>query len=295
MAENDFDFGALKALKLAQYEKEYCKTAIVRKAGAAVIFVDYKLSGKKTPCVVLTFKKYAEAAKVFKDIKTSKEHFMKKTALAEITIGKAADGKEEITVDLKKGGISPAVLQLKGEDLFVNTIGMALKIIGGAEAELEPNDVPESESEETTNATANNNNSSKENVSKEQNSNQDASKLAQKEDRASKIALMKENVGKMEKAVGTTSKEKLEPNVLKYEAALAQLTKAAQADGVIDKDEQASIDELKAALESLKKSMNENNAAPQGKKLTEEQKGKIKENMTKINARLEAIVKNLGL
>jgi hypothetical protein len=294
MAENDFDFGALKALKLAQYEKEYCKSAIVRKAGAAIIFVDYKLSGKKTPCVVLTFKKYAEAAKVFKDIKTSKEHFMKKTALAEIIIGKGADGKEEITVDLKKGGISPAVLQLKGEDLFVNTIGMALKIIGGAEAELEPNDVPESESEETTNATANNN-SSKENISKEQNSNQDASKLAQKEDRASKIALMKENVDKMEKAVGTTSKEKLEPNVLKYEAALAQLTKAAQVDGVIDQKEQASIDELKAALENLKKSMNENNAAPQSKKLTEEQKVKIKENMTKINARLEAIVKELGL
>jgi hypothetical protein len=166
MAENDFDFGALKALKPAQYEKEYCKSAIVKKAGAAVIFVDYKLSGKKTPCVVLTFKKYAEAAKVFKDIKTSKEHFMKKTALAEITIGKGADGKDEITVDLKKGGISPAVLQLKGEDLFVNTIGMALKIIGGAEAEAEPDDSQEAEAEDAADA-ASNKTSGKENAAKE--------------------------------------------------------------------------------------------------------------------------------
>ena len=106
---------------------------------------------------------------------------------------------------------------------------------------------------------------------------------------------MKDNVGKMEKVVGTTSKEKLEPNVLKYEAALAQLIKTAQADGVIDKKEQASIDELKAALENLRKSMDENNATPQGKKLTEEQKDKIKENMTKISARLDAIVTKLGL
>jgi hypothetical protein len=106
---------------------------------------------------------------------------------------------------------------------------------------------------------------------------------------------MKENVGKMEKAVGTTPKEKLEPNVQKYEAALEQLTKAAQADGVIEKEEQASIVELKTALENLRKSMDENNATPQGKKLTEEQKVKIKENMEKINARLAAIAKNLGI
>jgi len=45
----------------------------------------------------------------------------------------------------------------------------------------------------------------------------------------------------------------------------------------------------------LRKSMDDNYASPQVKKLTEEQKVKIKEYMTKFCAILDAIVTKLGL
>lgn len=295
MAENGFDFGALKALKLAQYAKEHCKTTEVKKAGAALIFLDYKMAGKKTPCVVVPFKKMTDAAKAFKDAKASKEHLMKKTGLAELTIKKGADGKDEIIVDLKKGGISPELLKLKGTDLFINTIGMALKAIGCAEKGADGGEGEPEEAEETEETPTSKEDNIKEEASANKDKEDNAKKEANKAARAAKIAQMNENVNKMEKVANSAPKDKMDANIQKYEDALAQLTKAALADGVVDKKEQAQIDALKAALDALRTAVNNNVDAPKGKKLSPEQKVKIKENMTKINARLEAIVKKLGL
>ncbi len=76
-------------------------------------------------------------------------------------------------------------------------------------------------------------------------------KNANKENRSLKLKKMNENVGKMDKAVGSVPKEKLDANIQKYEAALAQLIQEAEADGEIDAIEQAHIDELQTALDGV--------------------------------------------
>ncbi len=276
MADKGFDFKELSDCKLLIYKKTYCKRAVVKKAKGAIIMLDYRLAGKKIPCVMVTFKKPAEAAKAFKDLKKNKEHLLKKTGLCKVDIAKGADGNPEITVDIKKGGLSPSALKAKGADLFDNTLKMKLIVIGGAEEGTEESAESDSSANEGTN---------------EENGGPDNEK---KVIRAAKIKKMNENIGKMDKAVGTAPKEKLNANVEKYEAALATLIKEANEDGNVDEDEQAEIDNLQNALDALKANIEKGEGA-KVKKMTPERKAKIKENMDKINARLEAITKKLGL
>jgi len=304
MAE-ELSLDGIKDMKKAEFIKAFKNKAAWKKAKAVIILVDYKLEGKKA-VIAIPFKKENEMKLEMKRLKKEKLHLLKKSGGGTIVIDKNADGDREATIELVIGGLKPELLQLKASPLFekikvklsATQTGEALEDAAAAESEVDTTEnLPEDNLDDVD---ADADEGEEDNEGETASETETASELnpkkeAQKKDLAAKIALMKENVGKMEKVVGTTSKEKLEPNLLKYEAALEQLIKAAQAEGVVDKKEQASFDELKAALENLKKSMNENNAAPQGKKLTEEQKVKIKENMTKINARLEAIVKELGL
>jgi hypothetical protein len=278
MAEKEFDFKELSECKLAVYKKQYCKPAVVKKAKGAIIMLDYKLSGKKIPCVIITFKKPAEAKKVFKDLKMNKEHVLKKTGLCKVDIGKDDGGYPQITVDILKGGLSPEALIKKGADLFDNTLKMKLIVKGGKEEEIQ-----EIEEEETSDANG------------QVDTNEDTIAKDQKKTlRSAKIKKMNENISKMDEALGSVPKEKLNANVEKYEAALAELIHEAQADGEIDDDEQAEIDELENALDELKSNIEKLDNG-KAKKMTPERKAKIKENMIKINARLEAITKKLGL
>ncbi len=100
------EIDAYKSLKKAEYLKKHCKPALIRKASAGILLIDYKLANKKTPCVFIPIKKKQEAMSIFKQIKSSKEHLLKKTGLAIISVKKGADGKEEITFELKKGGLN---------------------------------------------------------------------------------------------------------------------------------------------------------------------------------------------
>ena len=303
MAE-ELSLDSIKDMKKAEFIKAFKNKAAWKKAKAVIILVDYKLEGKKA-VIAIPFKKENEMKLEMKRLKKEKLHLLKKSGGGTIVIDKNADGDREATIELVIGGLKPELLQLKASPLFekikvklsATQTGEALEDAAAAESEVDTTENLPEDNLDDVDADEGEEDNEEETASSETEtaSELNPKKEVQKEDRAAKLALMKENVGKMEKVVGTTSKEKLKPNVLKYEAALAQLIKTAQADGVIDKKEQASIDELKAALENLRKSMDENNATPQGKKLTEEQKVKIKENMEKINARLAAIAKNLGI
>ena len=119
MADKDFDFNELKELKLAQYKKTHLKPALFKKSKAAIIFVDYKLAGKKIPCVIIPFKKGAIAAKTFKDVKKNKEHFLKKTGLASVEFTTTDDGKTLVTVEIKKGGLGAETLTAKASKLLI--------------------------------------------------------------------------------------------------------------------------------------------------------------------------------
>ena len=130
MATKDFDFKALGEKKLVEYKKEDCKPMMVKKAKAALIMIDFRLKGKKTPCVLIPFKKPADAQKAFKKLKKDKVHILKKTGLCKISVGVGEDGKDEITVEIKQGGLSPEVLEQKGTDLFGGYLRMTLNVLG---------------------------------------------------------------------------------------------------------------------------------------------------------------------
>lgn len=114
MANKDgFDFDALKALNLAKYLKEYCKPMQLKKAQSGILLVDYKLKGVKQACVFLPFKKMKEAEILFKQIKSTKEHELKKVALVHVQVTKTAIGFQ-----VKKGGLTLEKIQLKATPFF---------------------------------------------------------------------------------------------------------------------------------------------------------------------------------
>ena len=132
MAQSTFDFNEFKDKKLNAYLKEYCKPVMVRKAQAGIVFVDYKMAGKKIPCVFIPIKKKPEAMNIFKQIKKDKEHLLKKTGLVAVQVSKGADGKEAISLNIRKGGLGVETLQAKGSKLFESAIKMKLTVQGGA-------------------------------------------------------------------------------------------------------------------------------------------------------------------
>ncbi len=135
MANNEFDFEAFKAQKFAEYKKKEIKPALVRKAKAGIVFVDYKLAGKKTACVFIPIKKVPEAMTMFKAIKKNKEHLLKKTALVSVALSKADEGGDLISLSIQKGGLSSELLQSKGTELFETILKMKLKVLGGAQTD----------------------------------------------------------------------------------------------------------------------------------------------------------------
>jgi hypothetical protein len=49
MAQANFDFQEFSSKKVKEYLKEYCKPALMRKASAGILMIDYKMAGKKYP------------------------------------------------------------------------------------------------------------------------------------------------------------------------------------------------------------------------------------------------------
>ena len=154
MAQSNFDFKDFSSKKVTDYLKQFCKAKDVRKAKVGILLIDYKLGGKKTPCVFIPLRKKPEAISIFKQIKADKEHLMKKTGLATVFVSKGEDGKEEISIKIRKGGLSPEVLKAKGSNLFESVLKMKLNIEGMETTSEKPGDTEEksadTSSEQTT-------------------------------------------------------------------------------------------------------------------------------------------------
>jgi hypothetical protein len=73
---------------------------------------------------------------IFKQIKSSKEHLLKKTALAEVAVKQTDDGKDEVIINIKKGGLSADQLKEKGSKLFEQGMKMKLRVTGGNKTDL---------------------------------------------------------------------------------------------------------------------------------------------------------------
>lgn len=132
MAKEEFDFKALQELKIPKYLKEYCKPAIVKKAKAAICFVDLKMNNasKKTSFIVVPFKKMPEAIVLFKRVKAEKLHPLKKVVLVQFDY----DGKaNEVKVTPKKGGIANELLATRGQVFFETYFQWGFEVVGGLE------------------------------------------------------------------------------------------------------------------------------------------------------------------
>ena len=271
MATEDFDFEAFKAQKFAAYKKKEIKPVLVRKAKAGIVFTDYKLAGKKTACVFIPMKKGPQAVKLFKQIKATKEHLLKKTALVKVTVGKAEDGSDKISLQIMKGGLNRNSLLAKGEQLFGTILKMKLEVLGGAEEV-----VAEETQEETVVETA-------------ENSAVDPAKKARA---LNALNTIKSNLVKVKAAKGKVAPEKIKSNVDKLQAGFDQVMNGISAfvDNIGD-DIKALVEEVQQGLQALQGDSTSNEeVSPQAEETLD--KAKLK-NYAKLGKAIAADFKKL--
>jgi uncharacterized membrane protein YebE (DUF533 family) len=288
--KEEFDLGAIKELKFNQFKKENLKPSIIKKAKAAVIFSRLDLKGAKKSFIPICFNKPADAKKAFEAVKKGKLHLLKRTALVSVSHGKGADGGPEVTLDILKGGLAAETILSEGEELFMNTIKMGLKVTGVAEDVEETaetaTDAGDAAAQNTGNDAAAN---TEDDTTKE-----DGLLEKKKGKRAGDYKKIGAGIEKMDGVKDKAPKEKMNANIEKYEAALATLIAEAKADGVVDAEEQAKIDELTNALNDLTDAVTQGENAPK-KKLTPERREKMNENMKIMSDRIAAIAKKLNI
>ena len=271
MATEDFDFEAFKAQKFAAYKKKEIKPVLVRKAKAGIVFTDYKLAGKKTACVFIPMKKGPQAVKLFKQIKATKEHLLKKTALVKVTVGKAEDGSDKISLQIMKGGLNRNSLLAKGEQLFGTILKMKLEVLGGAEEV-----VAEETQEENVVETA-------------ENSAVDPAKKARA---LNALNTIKSNLVKVKAAKGKVAPEKIKSNVDKLQAGFDKVMNGISAfvDNIGD-NIKAIIEEVQQGLQALQGDSTSNEeVSPQAEETLD--KAKLK-NYAKLGKAIAADFKKL--
>jgi hypothetical protein len=90
-----------------------------KKATGVIFLSKYKFLNGKTPLVAIPFRKYTEAAKIFKDeIKKDKTCTTKLIMLAAFTFKKKDDGNLLAEVTPMKGGMDYSLLETYGKELF---------------------------------------------------------------------------------------------------------------------------------------------------------------------------------
>jgi len=120
MAIKQFDFALFQELKLTKgYKENYFKQAKIKNAKEALFFIDYKMAGKKEDFLMIPFKKKGEGKAAFftNKSKVAGSHLLKKTCYGVIEVAKIA-GKQIVVVDIKRGGISPDILEKRLNKLF---------------------------------------------------------------------------------------------------------------------------------------------------------------------------------
>lgn len=134
-----FDFEEFKALKISDYKSSYCKIANLKKAKGALFLTEYSLTTATVKCIMIPFKKYAEATKAYKQLKSDKEHPLNKVALATIVVD--TEGQENcLKVELKAGNLTAEKLLNKSKVFTKKLVKMNLEVITGTPEEEESTD-----------------------------------------------------------------------------------------------------------------------------------------------------------
>lgn len=111
--------------------------------------------------------------------------------------------------------------------------------------------------------------------------------------RNKKIEAIKGNLPKLQQAVGIADAEKVQANINKYQKLLEDLIKEANADGVVTKEEQQSINEARGELNKMTQHLERLDGRKI--KLTPKNKAKVVERMKKTDQRLQKIAKRFGI
>lgn len=293
-------FQEYSELTLNDYKNQRLKKAKLKNTKGGLVITQFTIGSRKKQGIFIPIKMYKAAELMFAVWNDMKKSPLRVTA-AKIAVVKVTtkekDGTFEVILSPQpKGQLKdPSKIHASIDDLFTG-LDMKLSVAGHtSDTSNEDKEKEDKEKEETGNETSNTSETSTDETTtgNETSDTQETTvDPAKKAKRVKQLTEMKAGVEKMDGMKDKLSKEQLEANIQKYETALATLIKDAEADGIIDQDEKKEIDELTDELDKLKKFTNE---LQSGKKLTPERRQKINENMDKINARLEAITKKLGL
>jgi hypothetical protein len=146
----ELSIDSLKDIKKADYIKAFKVKAQWKKAKAVVLFIDYKLDGKKTTLAV-PFRKVSDMKLEMKRIKKDKLHPMKKSVGGLFSLENEGEEGIKAKIEIVHGGAKPELLQIKAEDLF-GRINAQLEVLIAANAELEPESELAAENEEKDDA-----------------------------------------------------------------------------------------------------------------------------------------------
>lgn len=192
------------------------------------------------------------------------------------------DGQKTLQLIPQKGSAKLNKISKAGKMLFKKA-GVILGIAAGVAYE-EDQEEDNEENVETTNTTDSKGNPDSTNKEAE----------TKRNIRKGKLNQMIQNVGTLQNALGKADRSKIQSNLDKYKGVLDGIIEEAKKDGVIQPEEQTSIDQLNQAIQNVEEQLAKGNNGPK-RKITPEQRAKIKDNMNILKDRLAAITKSLGL
>jgi hypothetical protein len=133
MAE-ELSIDGLKDMKKAYFIKAFKDKAQWKKAKAVIVFVAFRLDGKKTT-VAVPYKKESKMKTDMKRIKKDKIHLFKKSGGGRIDFD-MENGELVAKIELTLGGLKPEKLQEEGTELF-GRINSILKVLIAEDSEIE--------------------------------------------------------------------------------------------------------------------------------------------------------------
>ena len=293
----------VKEMKKADFLKAFKNKAVWKKAKALIVMVDYKLDGKKS-VVAIPFKKETDMKAEMKRLKKEKIHMLKKTGGGTIEFIKSADGMQA-KIDILMGGLAPDALLNKGQELF-NKIKATLLATQSEEALADAaeaaSEVEEPEAPQDDKAVLEGMNSLiseiktlfKDKVQQAVGLIKGGGEVKEEhlehaENTSDLIGELKETFENATEAVKTQVKGEAEklfglmPNLDKIKSKLGELLGSEE-----DEEGEDENDDAAAAADGKSE---ENNK--KGKKLSTEQKEKIKANKVKLNTKLDEILSML--
>lgn len=234
--QTELTFAALSKMKKSEFVKLFKKPAPWKKAEAVLFLAKYKFSNGKTPLVAVPFKKYAEAAKCFKDeVKTDSSYTAKLTLLVSLDKEKV-DGNLTYKAIPRLGGMNVDYLDTYGKELFgILKTGFSVVSSDGKMDEEDLKDVLEASGEELSDKKI-------------------KSIVAKEERRVKKLSKITENLGQFEKAIGKVKPMELNKKLTLYKEVLDGLEREGDGGDLADlKKTRERVEIMEKLIEDVEK------------------------------------------